>query len=357
MDFFSEYGEVIAQLYEMSNPVIKYRIDKELYGKTDIKIDQYVSLEDDIIKYWLNAFKTNSVFISKEISNLNNIHGSRDNTFESTISKLLQFGFSREDSEFTDQFNFLLDDKYWKDNNSFAGMLIKTVLYPFLIHAGYGDDANIEKCFVDRLEIVESTIEKYGYDLEDTKLKKTGKYENAYVLRYNLMESLPTIYDLYAYAFYSGKDNDISRRIENVIQYLLDDRFQQIPNNAYLYDGTGKRYYAVGKVYQGCLVEQRKLLYLYLLSNFKAAGESDLFNNQLNGLLSTRLPDGFFEFDKDLMKEQKNKYHMYSGSHMGLGEKRRGKSWVKIESTFWMLKILFNMENSLKQSELLSVKC
>lgn len=63
-------------------------------------------------------------------------------------------------------------------------------------------------------------------------------------------------------------------------------------------------------------------------------------------MLSNRRDDGFYELNKSLIKEKKDSYYIYSGSHMGLGEKGTHKNWVKIESTFWMLKILLNLDNN-----------
>jgi len=37
--------------------------------------------------------------------------------------------------------------------------------------------------------------------------------------------------------------------------------------------------------------------------------------------------------------EQRNRYYLYCGAHMGLGENRRTRRWREIESTFRMLNI------------------
>jgi len=335
MGFFEKYGKLTQELYEVCNPIIKYRIDKEFYEKDNISLNQYISFKDNLLDYWLNIY------------NRNKIHGRKDCVFENSIAKLLEFGLTKDNQKFDKLYSYLLEDKYWQEDNSFEGIVMKTVMYPFLIRAGYFDNKNVSSFFIDRLGIIEKTIENYKYDFEDLNSKTPKKYKEKFIFKINSKsESLPTIYDLYAFTYYPNNNSDITRRIEKIVQYLLDGRFQSIPKKAYIYDATKKRYYAVGNVYHACMIEKRKLLTIYMLSHFKAVGGSDFFMNELKKLISYRDEDGFFEFDKSLIKEKKNSYYMYAGAHMGLGEKRRKKNWRKIESTFWMLKILLNLENN-----------
>ncbi|MCM1991446.1 hypothetical protein [Oceanirhabdus seepicola] len=335
MSFFEQYGKVLQELYDISNPIIKYKIDKEFYGKDNISIEQYISFEDSSIKYWLNTY------------NSDKIHGREDCAYENSIAKLLEYGLTKNDQTFNQLFSILLEDEHWKVDTSFEGILMKTVKYPFLIRAGYYDNKHINSYFHDRLQKIEKAIETYGYDFKDINNKIPQKYKDQFIFKFNnKLESLPTFYDLYAFAFYPHNNADTTRRIEKIVQYLLDEKFQNIPKKAYIHDIEKKRYYAAGNVYHACMIEERKLLTIFLLSHFKTVGGNDLFMNELKKLLSYRCHDGFYEFDKSLIKEKKDGYYIYSGSHMGLGEKRSNTNWRKIESTFWMLKILLNLETN-----------
>ncbi len=254
MSFIEKHGKLVRELYDISNPIIKYNIDKEWYRKEGISIEHYISFEEEPLNYWLNVY------------NLKKIHGRKDCTYENSIAKLLDFGLTRENNVFDKLYSYLLEDKHWHQDFSFDGILMKTVKYPFLIRAGYWNNKNVNSFFMNRLEKIEKTIKKYGYVFEGSR-----KYKDQFVFEFvNQLESLPTIYDLYAYAYYPKNDTNITNRIEKIIEYILDEKYQQIPKKAYIYDSNKKRYYAVGNVYHACMIEGRKLLYLYLLSHFKA---------------------------------------------------------------------------------------
>lgn len=334
MNILKRYGSLIEELYNLSNPIIKFKIDKELREK-NVAMAHDIVTNNNLISYWLNIYDGIE------------IHGSKDSAYENSIAKLLEFGLTRESKEFNRCFSVLLEDKYWEEELTFYAMLIKTVLYPFLIRAGYMESKNVSNFFINRLETIEKTIKKYGYEFKDTDIEKHKKYRNEFVFKIDVAtEWLPTIYDLYAFAFYPRENDNISKRLNKIVEYLLNDAFQNIPKKAYIYDITKKRYYAAGNVYHACMKEDRRLLTIYLLSHFKVVGESSLFINELKKLLSYQSKDGFYEFDKSLIKEKKNSNFIYTGCHMGLGEKRTHKNWGKIESTFWMLKILSNLEKN-----------
>lgn len=272
-------------------------MDKEFLNKKDININEYISVDIEPTKYWLNAW------------DMKTIHCSKDEAYENTIAKLLEFGFSKNDPVFDSKYGFLTDDKYWKETDSFSEAIPQIVIYPFLIRAGYHTDKNISTYFNKRLELIENTIEKYGYDLLEQRHIKKKKSGNEFVFKFTASEAMPSIYDLYAFAFYPKNSERISKRIEKIIKYILDERFQKIPDTTYVLDETTKRYYALGNVFHACFLSYRRLLNIYLLSHFRAGVECSMFKTELKALLSTRLPDGFYEFDRDFLIEKKNMYY------------------------------------------------
>jgi hypothetical protein len=330
MSIIEKNKQVIDELYAISNPILKHLIEKDFYKKeTQLSAEL---INNDLVQYWLNIFDGNG------------IHGGKDTYFENAISKLLLFGLTSANKEFDNVFSPMLEANYWTDDVSFNNQLNKIVLYPFLIRAGYLDNNYIKNFLEERIILIENFIKKYGYNFEAQKMKRPQKYNDEFIFANDItQEWFPTIYDLYAFAFYPIRDDKIYSRIEKIVEYLIDEKFQNIPDPAFLYDESNKRYYAAGQVFCACMKEDRKLLMLFLLSHFKASSKSVLFKSELKKLLATN-KDGFYEFDKSVIKEKKDSYFIYSGGHMGLGEKRSGKNWQKIESTYWMLKILNNIE-------------
>lgn len=75
-----------------------------------------------------------------------------------------------------------------------------------------------------------------------------------------------------------------------------------------------------------------------LMSHFQPARESDWFRKTLQHLQEFE-KDGLYEFPARYMNESKDKYYI-GGGHMSLGENRKSKAALKIESTAWMLRIL-----------------
>lgn len=65
--------------------------------------------------------------------------------------------------------------------------------------------------------------------------------------------------------------------------------------------------------------------------------------NKIKALLNTKDNKGFYSFEPSLLKEHKDGYQIYSGAHMRLGEDKKKKGYLTIESTFTMLKILSNL--------------
>lgn len=322
----NNYRTILDNLYDISGPIIRYRLDTEILEKNKC-IEDYITVDDCNIKYWMNVHQ-------KDI-----IHGKDDLCFENAISKLLDYGYNKDNIIFHNTFSYILGNYNWEKDD-----FLQIVIYPFLVRAGYLCNEKINTFFYKRLDRIKNTIIKYQYDFQDKRKINSKKYQNEFrFLNDWILEPLPTIYDIYAYAYYmkpSGEDKII---IENIIEYVLNDRFQLIPGNAYVYDKLKKRYYAAGSVYHACLRKERELLNVLLFSNFKSIEKYQPLMNKIQQLLKTEDEKGFYVFDKFVLKEQKNSNQVYTGAHMGLGESKKNKEQIKIESTFTMLKIISNL--------------
>lgn len=247
------YEKTLNDLYDAANPVIRFRIDNEILGKP-CRIEDYVDVRAADIKYWMNAHERNK------------IHGKDDACFENAISKLLDYGFTKSHSGFHNAFGYVLDSAYWEHDH-----FNQIIAYPFLIRAGYTDNKNVHAYYKTRLARITTAIEKYRYSFQDTSEIRNKKYRNEFrFLNDWIMEPLPTIYDVYAYAYYTETDTTDNKKIETIIEYTLNPEFQRIPDKAYVYDRIKNRYYAAGSIYHACLRNERKLLNVLLFSNFKA---------------------------------------------------------------------------------------
>ncbi len=179
--------------------------------------------------------------------------------------------------------------------------------------------------FLKRIEVIEYTIKKYGYDifLQPDKSQKT-------VFKIDIEnEWLPTIYDLYALSYFKTSDTVLKKRIIAIVNYILDDRFQSIPSKAYIYDKYKKRTYAAGRVYHACFRQERMLLMLLMLSNVEGIKDNEMFMAKLEYMETFKRPDGYYELDRSMVKESKHVNYIYTGAHMGLGENRRSKGWCQ----------------------------
>lgn len=322
----NEYKTIVSNLYDISGPIIRYRIDSEFYQKK-CSITDYIKLGNNDIPYWINVHKKNK------------IHGKDDECFENAMSKLLDYGFTKDNFDFNKTFGYILDDSYWHEDD-----FTQIIVYPFLVRAGYLCNKNVFDYYKKRIQRIGNTIEKYSYNFRDTEKISNSKYCNEFrFINDWIYEPLPTIYDLYACAYSIDSTIEFKDAIERIVKYVLHSRFQEIPDKAYVYDKSKKRYYAAGSIYHACFREERELLEILLFSHFQSIQYYEPIMNKIRALLNTKDKKGFYCFKQSLLKEHKNAYQIYSGAHMGLGEDKKKKGYLTIESTFTMLKILSNL--------------
>ena len=76
-----------------------------------------------------------------------------------------------------------------------------------------------------------------------------------------------------------------------------------------------------------------------LMAGFIEKAEAEeWFKERMNHLEEFRTGKGTYLFPKNYMQEKPQGYWV-NGFHMGLGENRRKKPALELESTFWMVKI------------------
>lgn len=166
---------------------------------------------------------------------------------------------------------------------------------------------------------------------------------------------LPYIHDIFSLAYFPKNyiDKVIEDNINCIVEYILDERFQMLPQGyGLLWYKSNRTYYACGwRPELPCLynfdseAEKSKLvLYLDLMSHFKAARKSKWFNNCLNHLEQYKTKDGTYCFPSNYLKDVKNSTYVF-GQSMGFEENRKLKRSFEIESTFRMLLIKKRINN------------
>ncbi|MDP6124496.1 MAG: hypothetical protein QGH20_01925 [Candidatus Latescibacteria bacterium] len=216
----------------------------------------------------------------------------------------------------------------------------------YLIAAGYHGHTAVNDFFHARIELLCATAVRADYGLylspqKSGRLPKPWSGKNVY--RQELVSdggelALPSIYDLYAMAHFEPQSDSEKRRVGQVVKYLSHDAFQSL-GKGYMWDPVRRSCHSAENVYLACLTPERSLLFTELVARFPQPRQNAWFKNQISELETFETDECRFCFPTEYLKEKRNSYHLYSGSHMGLGENRRKKVWREIESTFRMLNI------------------
>ncbi|HML49731.1 MAG TPA: hypothetical protein PKE04_23595, partial [Clostridia bacterium] len=142
-------------------------------------------------------------------------------------------------------------------------------------------------------------------------------------------------------------DPELALKIDAIVAYILDDRYQLLRPGYGLMLVPPNRYYSMGwSVRLSGWFEDRpldvgSLLWCVdLMAPFAVARQSEWFQRMLRHL-KAQGSGGIFEFPSAYLKEAHRSYYV-GGGHMGLGEDRKQRNWRAIESTAWMLRILQN---------------
>jgi hypothetical protein len=350
--------ELIEWLLKVGGPIIRYRTATELSCSRGN--GEQVRLQDELpaspeVRKWLGILGKCPVACGA-------IHGSRDTHAENAVGKLLEYGLRADVDKFDQLVRPFLaliqpSDDHELLHEMSAGQIAQLVLLPFLIRAGYADDARVSSLFLSRLRALHRTAKRGRYDVllnekEKENLPKSWRGKNIYRPEHFSAYPLPTIYDYYALAHYPAKDARTVRMIADVVAYLSHAEFQAIPN-AYLWNRARGRFHSAGRVWLAVIPQEeapanrqhqssypgRLVLFLELSARFSAARDTDWFRKGVAELEGFRTERGTYQFPSEYLTQKANSYHLYQGNHMGLGENRRRADALEIESTFRMLRL------------------
>jgi hypothetical protein len=312
-----------------SGPIIRWRMLRD-WGVGDASEGEALLaqvLATDEVRRWLSNLGGRSV------------HGSKDADAENAMAKLVEFGLRAGMPE--------LDARmlpYAERMGPGRWDVVSDTVGPLLIAAGYAGHEKVRAWFLERLDALHRVAEQGTYEFymspdEAERVPKAWRGKRIYKLEYSMGPlRLPSCYDLYAMAHWPCDTDDERRRIGDVIGFISDPRFQETPGG-YMWNTARNTCYAAGRDWLACLTEHRRALFLELVARFPQCHRLPWFERVVDGLERHRTERGTYVFPPDELKEKRDSYALYAGAHMGLGENRRRRAWLEVESTFRMLDI------------------
>ena len=335
-------------LYEHGKPIIKNEAAKFLEIQTEeIKLQMLKSTE---VQYWISCLHQ---FLVKP-----QVHNAADTCFENAMHKLLSYGVREADDKRIQEVNVFIVELMNSNigNLSLFDFGSITILASWLACMGHTEPIVID-VIREHMNVVYSFAKHRDYDITiDPEGFPTIPKARAMhpLVKPELYEGniwrLPTIHDIFAYANLPSQlreDEHIQHKIDTILEYILDERYQQLNRGYGLMLVPPNKYYSMGwsmhlhRYFIDTPIDNDGIVWqMELMSHFKKARESEWFINNLEHLQSFE-KDGMYEFPVDYLQEGKNKYYVL-GCHMGLGEDRKLKLSRKLESTAWMLRIMNN---------------
>jgi hypothetical protein len=295
------------------------------------------------------------------------VHGGADRCLENVLGKLAEFGLRTgipgEAGQDLDRRLLALPPIFrwksdWKQDTAFQNAwetLVKSVFAWGLLRLGYQPDAVMGKFLLSHLDTCHKIARDQVYDIYVGEAELAGlpkAWAGKPILKQEVMGDywLPYIHDIYIFAHLPAGflDETGNRKVDELIRYILDPRFQALHEGyGYAWIKERRTCYSWGwsphlpgyngldfdrPYHTGNLVQR-----LELMAHFPAAHGSAWFRRCLDHLEEFRTPQGTYLFPGNYLRESEGYY--VSGYHMGLGENRHKKTGLEIESTFRMLKI------------------
>ncbi len=341
-------------------PAIRYRTATELLGKSgSVNIDQlsHDLIHSRIVGLWLERLVPSN--------QLNQIHSSMATAYENAMGKLVQMGCHNGITQFDEKTEYY---RKWmqslKGSSEFPlNPFMQMVVGSFLVAAGYHQEKALIEYLEQRLDTLWNFTQEMNYDIYadrddypdipkgfgDKPLVKPEFYIDG-------EERFPTIYDIHGLAKYPDhlKSQDTQQKINTVIDYTLDPRYQEFPDGYGLMKAGKRKYYAIGwsvhlpgyhPEITNRFDDSRFIQRLVLMSHFPTARDHHWFQDSLKHLESYRTKQGTYSFPRSYLQERPSGYWVM-GAYMGLEENRRKKIAIEMESTFWMLKIKLNNDRT-----------
>ncbi len=379
------------RLYSKCGPVLRYRIATEMMdnAQADIKgLQKDLLSQDEVqenIKYY--AFgaeqgKRGEYFYTKRhgskpelLDNISSkmIHGSKRELLENMAAKLWSFGIRRgfeEIDKYLETYIKIMEYDYNRKGVMRVGYG-KNAIAQFLSLLGYANEQSVYRIMQTRLDQLYAFVLKERYDIyinaDDysgipSNWKDEDKIIDPALTTYSDEEGeppLPFIYDIFGFIGMkqAGLTEDNERKINAVLKYFLDERYQKNikPGYGILLAPTGSFYGCGWSIHLPGFGQElnesidinklhinQLLLRLELLSHFSITRDLPHMAELYNFFERYRDKDGFYCFPKEFIPENKTGYFVM-GLRMGLVENRKKKDGYIAESTFRVLKMKKNL--------------
>ncbi|PWB51474.1 MAG: hypothetical protein C3F13_13610 [Anaerolineales bacterium] len=277
------------------------------------------------------------------------VHHSMDASLENVLAKLAEYGFRAGMADLDEHVS-----PYFAIADGEAYHAEALILVPFLVRLGYFAEPRVAYWIAQRIDLLYELARRQDYDFfmsaterqrlppsqhsmhSDTKLFYRPHFNSHWGYL-----GLPTCYDLYLMAYLPKDDPLTQQKVEQIVLYLLDPRFQEI-SDGYIWNAHLHRPYAAGRVFLACLpgdnLPEKLVLFLELMAHFASGRKSAWFSQGLAHLETFRTERGTYCFPPRYLSEKQG-YYLYGGMHMGLGEMPRNRHALELESTFRMLRL------------------
>lgn len=336
-------------LINNGGPVIKYRTITELQKSSDRQLLE--SAKNELLELKETKQRLLHLQSKEKLHDFNGAHGSTIHHLENSLPMLLDFGIKKGIEPFDELVEPILErlkKPFFSKDHVFT-KFIDIIIIPFLYKAGFRDKWVVDFMY-NRLETLYNFTVQKSYDIydENTLYKGIPKpFRNRKIIKPSLYPhgnfKFPLIHDFYGIAEISKEaDDETHKKIDTIIEYILDPKYYT------LFDGygilvNGKRgYLAMGwdaklpletNVIPSSLVLHR----LELMAHFKNAANHEWFYDNIRRLENFRTNKGTYILPKETLQEKQGCW--VKARHMGLGENRRKKLALELESTFRVMKI------------------
>ena len=347
-------------LLRQGGPVVRWRVATELLECAP-EPEMRASLEAALAGHPEVARWLQNLSPSQGIR-FGTLHGSFDTCFENALGKLvtlgLRAGMEPLDTGTKPFRDWLAAQAPGRAEHVFD-VFQQALVASLLAMAGYTDDPAVRAMVSDRLDTTFEFARQHRYDIYDDPARHRSVpaiWLSRPLIHPDLYPSgrfcLPWIYDLFGFAAVRPEMSPADReKAATVVRYVLDPAYQALAEGYGIIASGGRRYHAMGWDARlpepGAPAEPSApagsplqvgywLQRLGLMASFPEARTSQWLVSSMAHVERFTSTHGYL-FPKEMLREETG--YWVAGSHMGLGENRRSRSALEIESTFWALRI------------------
>jgi hypothetical protein len=354
-------------------PVVRFRTAHELCG--DLPAVELARMERELlalplVQQWLERLDLGEM--AAELDHLSpvglarlggRVHGSKPTALENVLGRLNELGLRAGTPELDRRMLPLMRIFHWRYDwqedaqyRTAWESLVKSIFAWGLLRGGYHPDTAMQDYINGYVDIVHKIARDRVFDIYASAEELKGiprAWVGKPVIKQDVLANyhLPLIHDLYVLSNLPRwmVDEAIACKVDDIVLYILEPRFQALhPGYGYAWIKERRTCYGWGwsphlpgfdqldwqsEADAGPLVQQMELM-----AHFRAARESRWFQAGLRHLEWHRTEQGTYLFPIHYLRDLPSGYYVNSFC-MGLGENRRLRLGLEIESTFRMARI------------------